>query len=96
VTANDALATLAITRRPSRSSRFGLVFHTVPTMGYAAKSARQQLVALMHKLPANFQIETGAHALESPRSVWEVMHPRSGSALGSTRRCRAYPEVLTD
>ena len=38
----------------------GLAFHTVPTAGYAANSAWQQLVALTHNLLTNFQIETGA------------------------------------
>ena len=39
----------------------GLAFHTVPTNGYAANSAWQQLVALAHNLLTNFQIDTGAH-----------------------------------
>ena len=38
----------------------GLAFHTVPTMAYAANSAWQQLVVLVHNLLTNFQIETGA------------------------------------
>jgi hypothetical protein len=38
----------------------GLAFHTVPTMAYAANSAWQQLVVLVHHLLTNFQIETGA------------------------------------
>ena len=38
----------------------GLAFHTVPTNGYAANSAWQQLVALTHNLLTNFQIDTGA------------------------------------
>ncbi len=38
----------------------GLAFHTVPTNGYAANSAWQQLVALAHNLLTNFQIDTGA------------------------------------
>jgi hypothetical protein len=38
----------------------GLAFHTVPTMAYAANSAWQHLVVLVHNLLTNFQIETGA------------------------------------
>jgi hypothetical protein len=38
----------------------GLAFHTVPTMVYAANSAWQHLVVLVHNLLTNFQIETGA------------------------------------
>jgi hypothetical protein len=38
----------------------GLAFHTVPTMTYAANSAWQHLVVLVHNLLTNFQIETGA------------------------------------
>ncbi len=38
----------------------GFAFHTVPTMAYAANSAWQQLVVLVHNLLTNFQIETGA------------------------------------
>ena len=38
----------------------GLAFHTVPTMAYAANSAWQLLVVLVHNLLTNFQIETGA------------------------------------
>ena len=38
----------------------GLAFHTVPTNAYAANSAWQQLVALVHNLLTNFQIDTGA------------------------------------
>jgi hypothetical protein len=38
----------------------GLAFQTVPTMAYAANSAWQQLVVLVHNLLTNFQIETGA------------------------------------
>jgi hypothetical protein len=38
----------------------GLAFHSVPTMAYAANSAWQHLVVLVHNLLTNFQIETGA------------------------------------
>lgn len=38
----------------------GLAFHTVPTMAYAANSAWQHVVVLVHNLLTNFQIETGA------------------------------------
>jgi DDE family transposase len=38
----------------------GLAFHTVPTMAYAANSAWQHLVVIVHNLLTNFQIETGA------------------------------------
>ena len=38
----------------------GLAFHSVPTQGYAANSAWQQLVVLAHNLLTNFQLETGA------------------------------------
>ena len=38
----------------------GLAFHTVPTMAYAANSAWQHLVVLVHNLLTNVQIETGA------------------------------------
>lgn len=38
----------------------GLAFHTVPTTAYAANSAWQHLVVLVHNLLTNFQIETGA------------------------------------
>lgn len=45
----------------------GLAFHTVPTMAYAANSAWQHLVVLVHNLLTNFQIETGATRREPTR-----------------------------
>jgi len=49
----------------------GLAFATVPTQAYAANSAWQQLVVLVHNLLVNFQIETGApcRALTRKRTV---------------------------
>jgi hypothetical protein len=47
-----------VTRRRAQCN--DLAFHTVPTMTYAANSAGQHLVVLVHNLLTNFQIETGA------------------------------------
>jgi hypothetical protein len=51
----------------------GLAFHTVPTMAYAANSAWQQLVVLVHNLVTNFQIETGA-VRRTPSRKRTVLH----------------------
>src|SRR5258707_468267 len=47
-------------RKTHRAIEDGPRLHTVPTMAYAANSAWQLLVALVHNLLTNFQIETGA------------------------------------
>jgi hypothetical protein len=54
----------------------GLAFHTVPTMAYAANSAWQHLVVLVHNLLTNFQIETGAtrRVPTRKRTVLPVLH----------------------
>jgi hypothetical protein len=54
----------------------GLAFHTVPTIGYAANSAWQQLVALAHNLLTNFQIDTGAEPRMRSRkhTVLHLLH----------------------
>jgi hypothetical protein len=51
----------------------GLAFHTVPTMTYAANSAWQHLVVLVHNLLTNFQIETGA-VRRTPSRKRTVLH----------------------
>ena len=53
----------------------GLAFHTVPTNGYAADSAWQQLVALPDNLLTNLQIahrrtRTDAARASTPCSIW--------------------------
>ena len=45
----------------------GLAFDSVPTNHYQANSAWQQIVALVHNLLTNFQIETGAPARKRTR-----------------------------
>jgi Transposase DDE domain group 1 len=51
----------------------GLAFHTVPTLTYAANSAWQLLVVLVHNLLTNFQIETGA-VRRAPTRKRTVLH----------------------
>ena len=71
----------------------GLAFHTVPTMAYAANSAWQQLVVLVHNLLTNFQIETGAtrrsasrkrtvlHLLQTVQSLRFVLFHRAAQLV---------------
>ena len=77
----------------------GLAFHAVPTMAYAANSAWQQLVVLVHNLLTNFQIETGAvrRAPTRKRTVLPVLQsiqtlpfsigPRNSSVLAGPCDC---------
>jgi hypothetical protein len=72
----------------------GLAFHTVPTMAYAANSAWQHLVVLVHNLLTNFQIETGATRrsptrASAPCSPCSRRFRRSAlcSSIGPRRSC---------
>jgi hypothetical protein len=65
----------------------GLAFHTVPTMAYAANSAWQQLVVLVHNLLTNFQIETARSAGRRPASA------RRSRSSRVCRRCASSSSI---
>jgi Transposase DDE domain group 1 len=87
----------------------GLAFHTVPTMSYAANSAWQHLVALVHNLLINFQIETGAacrpttrkrtarHLLQTVQTLRFVLFHRAAQVVrpGGVMRLRLTDNVET-
>lgn len=88
----------------------GLAFHTVPTMAYAANSAWQQLVVLVHNLLTNFQIETGAvrrapsrkrtvlHVLQSVQTLRFVLFHRAAQLVrpGGTTLLRLTNNAATE
>ena len=70
----------------------GLAFHTVPTMAYAANSAWQHLVVLVHNLLTNFQIETGA----TPPRADPQAHRAPGASDDSDAPLRALQSGRAD
>jgi hypothetical protein len=87
----------------------GLAFHTVPTMTYAANSAWQHLVVLVHNLLTNFQLETGAvrrtasrkrtalHLLQTVQTLRFVLFHRAAQLVrpGGTLRLRLTDNTET-
>jgi hypothetical protein len=87
----------------------GLAFHTVPTMTYAANSAWQHLVVLVHNLLTNFQLETGAvrrtasrkrtvlHVLQTVQTLRFVLFHRAAQVVrpGGTMRLRLTDNAET-